>query len=407
MEEKDQELKWRRTAIRLILKGLRRCDILKQLPHGREWLRKWWHRFEQLGWDGLNNQARTPQHSPQAFDKPSRAVVLRVRRALERRQIGLIGAKAVRQEIIRQHLLNEVPSLATIKRWLHEAGLTHAAAPVLPNAYYPQPDWLIGKVLHACDWLARYLEGGEKVFIFHTIDARTRAVSQTISTNKTTATVRQHLLRTWHTLGLPHHLQLDNDAAFNGGERTARRCGAIVRLCLYLGIEIIFVPPGEPNRNGVVERVNGLWASQFWDRHHFSSLAHVLRKQTVFTDWYAHDYYPPALDGLTPAQMHRRVPKLKLSRQQIRAMPDSLPITAGRIHFVRRVAGDGTISFLGESWKVGRGLAYQYVWATVITHCRRLEIYHQRSERAAWRMVKTVDYELEETVSRLRPEYKR
>ena len=128
MEEKYQELKWRRTAIRLILKGLRPCDILKQLPHGREWLRKWWHRCEQLGWDGLNNQARTPHHSPQAFDKPSRAVVLRVRRALEQRQIGLIGAKAVRQEIIRQHLLNEVPSLATIKRWLHEAGLTHAEA---------------------------------------------------------------------------------------------------------------------------------------------------------------------------------------------------------------------------------------------------------------------------------------
>ncbi len=407
MEQKDQELKWRRKAIRLILKGLRPCEILKQIPHRREWLRKWRHRFEELGWQGLNNQSRTPKHSPDAYNKQARAVAMRVRRALERRQVGLIGAKAVRQEIIEQHLLAEVPSLATIKRWLYASGLTHSDPPVAINAFYPQPDWLAGIVLQACHWIARYLEGGEKVFVFHTIDVGTRALAQTISTNKTTDTVRIHLLETWQTLGLPHNLQLDKDAAFSGGERTPRRFGAIVRLCLYMWIEIIFVPPGEPKRNAMVERVNGLWARQFWDRNHFRSLAEVLRKQAVFTHWYAHQYYPPTLNGLTPAQMQRRVAKLKLSRQQMRTLPDRLPITTGRIHFVRRVDGDGTISFLGESWKVGKNLAYRYVWATVITHCRRLEIYHQRSERAAWRLIKTIDYEIEETVYRLRPEYKR
>jgi hypothetical protein len=113
------------------------------------------------------------------------------------------------------------------------------------------------------------------------------------------------------------------------------------------------------------------------------------------------------MEGMTPAQMQRRVTKQKLSRQQIRALPARLPITAGRIHFVRRVGSDGTISFLGENWKVGKGLAYRYVWATVITHRRRLEIYHQRSERAAWRLIKAFDYEIEETVCRLCPEYKR
>lgn len=407
MEKKDQDLYWRRKAMRLILKGLRPCEILKQIPRRREWLRKWWHRFEQLGWQGLNDQSRRPKHSPHAFDKQAQAIVLRVRRMIERRQVGLLGAKAVRQEIIQQHLLNDVPSLATIKRWLHEAGLTQPDAPVVTTAFYPQPSWLAGRVLHACDWIARYLEGGEKVFVFHTIDGRSHAVSQTIYTDKTTSTVHAHLLETWQTLGLPHSLQLDNDAAFTGGERTARRFGAIVRLCLYLGIELIFVPPGEPKRNGVVERINGLWASQFWNRNHFRSPAQVISKQGVFTNWYAKQYYPPTLDGLTPAQMQRRVAKLKLSSQQIRALPERLPITAGRIHFVRRVGSDGRISFLGESWKVGKGLAHRYVWATVITHCRRLEIYHQRSERAAWRLIKMFDYEIEETVCRLLPEYKR
>ena len=99
--------------------------------------------------------------------------------------------------------------------------------------------------------------------------------------------------------------------------------------------------------------------------------------------------------------------RVRLSTRQARALPARLPLTAGRVHFVRRVTADGTISFLGETWKVGQRLAYHYVWATVLTHCRRLELYHRRSVRAKWRRIKTYEYTLPETVCRLRPEFKR
>jgi hypothetical protein len=219
--------------------------------------------------------------------------------------------------------------------------------------------------------------------------------------------VCSHLLSTWQTLGLPHRLHLDNDAAFSGGERTSRRLGSVVRLCLYLGIEVVFLPPGEPKRNAVVERINELWAQQFWERNHFGTLGAVLRQQSVFLDWYTHRYTPPSLDGLTPALAQRRVVRKRLRKRQIRELPARLPITAGRVHFVRRVAADGTISFLGETWKVSQRLAQEYIWATVTTHCRRLELFHQRSARAKWRRIKTYEYALPETVCRLRPEFKR
>lgn len=74
---------------------------------------------------------------------------------------------------------------------------------------------------------------------------------------------------------------------------------------------------------------------------------------------------------------------------------------------MRRVATDGTISFLGERWAVSRRLAQEYIWATIITHSQRLELFHQHSARAKWQRIKTYDYALAETVYRLRPEFKR
>lgn len=404
--EKD-ELKLRRKAIRLMLKGLRPCAILKQIARSRAWLFKWQKRFAAGSWEGLKSQSCKPRSSPQAYAARTRAIILRVRRSLERRRVGLIGPRAVQEEIIHHRLLKPVPGLTTIYLWLKQAGWISGPPPVPKKVYYPPPDWGEKQVLHALDWAARYLTGGEKLYAFHSVDAETQALQQTLCRDKTGASVRQHVLAAWQKIGLPQRLQLDNDAAFTGGEKTPRRFGEFVRLCLFCGIELIFLPPGEPQRNWLVEDINRLWSRSFWKRTRFRSAAEAQRKGPQFTDWYAHVYRPKALGGETPAQAQRRAPRQRLTRGQITALPQELPITAGRVHFIRRVSPEGEISFLGERWKVSKSLAHQYVWATVITHCRRLEIYHQRSENAARRLVKTYDYEIAETVSRLHPEFRR
>jgi hypothetical protein len=406
-ETEKQELALRRKAIRLTLKGLRPREILKQIPRSRAWLFKWQQRFDREKWEGLKSQPRRPAHSPQAYDAQARAVVIRVRRSLEKRPVGLIGPQAVQDEIRKHRLLKPVPCLTTIYSWLKEARLISSPPPEPEQVYYPEPIWTADDVLHTMDWISRYLAGGVKVFVFHTVDSQTHALHETISADKTGESVRRHALEAWQRLGLPHGLQLDNDTAFNGGEKTPRRFSHFVRLCLYLGIELIFIPPGEPKRNYLVEGVNGLWAKSFWQRTRFGSLQEVERKSPRFTHWYRHDYCPPELEGLTPARAQRRVQRQHLSKQQIHALPAELPITAGQLHFIRRVSEAGEISFLGETWKVGQRLAHQYVWATVLTHCRRLEIYHQRSADTAWRLIKTFDYEIPERVRRLRPEYQR
>jgi hypothetical protein len=408
MDDKEkEELSLRRKAIRLSLKGWRPSDILKYIPRSRGWLFKWQKRFEAGSWENLKSKARRPQQSPQAYDKKAHKIVIKVRLSMAKRRVGLIAAEAVEQEISRHRLLNPVPAVATIKRWLKKAGLLKSEIAQPAKVYYPEPNFSSEYVFHALDWTARYLEGGMKVFIFHTIDTQTRALIQTISSDKATSSIHFHALEVWNKLGLPDFLQLDNDAAFNGGERTARRFGFFVRLALYLGIELIFIPPREPKRNWLVEGINGLWAKSFWKRDRFNSLAEVVRKSHKFTDWYENTYRPPALDGLTPNQAQRGLERFYLTKRQIRQLPKQLPITAGRIHFIRRVSPDGEISFLGESWKVSKRLAHQYTWATIITHCRRLEIYHRLSERSKVCLIKTFHYSIQESVHRLSIEYQR
>jgi hypothetical protein len=93
-----------------------------------------------------------------------------------------------------------------------------------------------------------------------------------------------------------------------------------------------------------------------------------------------------------------------LTTNQISQLPDPLPITAGRIHFIRQVQPNGTITFRNKTWRVSKRLAGKYVWATIITHCRRLEIWHERSALHDWRLLKDYAYDIPETVARLTPE---
>lgn len=403
MDDK-QELRLRRKAIRFHLKGVRLKVILEKVQRGRAWFSKWQKRFDQQGTAGLRSHSRRPHHTPLACSPRIERLIVRTRRRLVKQKVGLSGPRAIQRELRKLGLGKQMPSLSTILRVLHRRGLIRIPAKVRP-AYFPKPLTVVSGTLHALDWTCRYLEDGPKVYAFHSLNLRTRACAQTIAADKSSKTVIAHVLASWKTLGIPRFLQLDNDAAFCGGYKAPRVFGRFVRLCLYVGIELIFLPVAEPECNGEVEELNGLWAHAFWERQRFASFARVCQASPSFVQWYMMDYAPPLLAGLTPTQAQRIETKRRLTATQVARLPDPLPITAGRLHFIRKVKPDGTISVLNETWKVSNRLAGKYVWATVITHCRRLEIWYQRSALHDWRLLKTDAYEIPETVARLKPEF--
>lgn len=403
--EKTDEISLRRKLFRLFDKAKSIPQILKLVPRSRSWIYKWQARFELFGLAAAQGAKKTPHHSPHAYPGAVRRTILSLRRRLQTETVGLVGAKAIRRELKRRRLVTQVPSLSTINRLLKAHGLIGSATAAGAESFYPWVKTELEVVCHSLDWMLRYITGGEKVFIFHTIDMKTHALAQTLAGDKSTEAVIKHALRVWQHTGVPDFLQIDNDAAFTGLGKSPRVFGRFVRLCLYFGIELIFIPPREARRNYLVEGVNHLFAQSFWDKNEFSSLRDVERKRGKFLSWYA-AYEPPSLLGLSVTEANRKVERRKLKPQEIGRLPDLLPLTKGRIHFVRKVDRSGEIEILKETWKVSRRLVNCYVWVTLWSAPRRLQIYHRSSERGAVKLVKEYAYEVGEPVVPLQDCYR-
>ena len=407
MNEKNvDEIRYRRLAFRLFAQEKSAAEILHRIPRSRTWLFKWKKRFEQKRWHALDSLSKAPKRPAIRYNKRVVRLVLHLRKRLQHAEVGLSGARAIRNEMRVHRLIRPVPTRSTINRWLKAAGLISGNALKPTPPFYPTPTIGADFVFAACDWAARYLEGGEKVFVFHTVDTHTHALAQSSSGDKTTASVCAHLLQTCATLGVPDFLQIDNDAAFTGLGKTPGGFGQFVRLALYLGIELIFIPPGDPERNALVEGIHHLWAQSFWNKNHFASLKAFQGKSPQFLAWYE-DYAPPALQGLTVKDARRGVKRRTLPPRALNHLPPDLPVTAGRLHFIRRVNERGVINLRKEDWKVSRRLAGEYVWATLDLRTECLAIYHRRSERAKAKVVKTHRYPIAERVERRKPQYRR
>lgn len=120
-----------------------------------------------------------------------------------------------------------------------------------------------------------------------------------------------------------------------------------------------------------------------------------------------HDF-PPALDGQTAAQVRRGVTIFPLTGALRHLIPSGrLPLTAGRVHFMRKVNPAGQINLLNERWLVGDKWSGHYVRATLHTRERSLAFWHQADAESDWHLIKTRRFRLEETVHALLPEFRR
>ena len=328
-------------------------------------------------------------------------------RATPETNYGLIGKRAIRGELERLEI-EPLPSPPTIQRILAHAGLTHPVGAGSASAYYPWPiAWQVNAI-HATDIITRHVRGGEEIENFHTIDHYSHAVYLTQHTDKSSATMGTHLRKTWANLGLPFLQQLDNEAAFCGGHTHPGVIGQVVRLCLFCGIEPFFTPIYEAKRNYQIETFHSLWDKSFWSREEFANRAHVQAETPTFLHWYHTHYQPPSLNGRTPAQIRRGVPVRRLAADLRGLIPvGRLPITAGRIHIMRKVDGVGKITLLNETWLVGEKWIGEYVRATINTAKQTLTLWHQEQADVNWDLIKTRQFRLKESVHDLLPAFRR
>jgi len=412
MDTDTTEQALRREAIRRHLQGERRRDICAALKRSPRWFDKWWAEYRRDPQTDFADRSRAPHTSPQAMPPPVAQAVVLIRHMLEAAQTpetkyGLIGKRAIRGALDRLEI-EPLPSPATIQRILVQAGLTHPVGAGSAAAYYPWPVAWEVNAIHATDIITRHVYGGEEIENFHTIDLYSHAVYLTQHADKSSATMGAHLRKTWANLGLPFVQQLDNEAAFCGGHTHPRVIGQVVRLCLFCGIEPLFTPVYEAKRNYQIETFHSLWDKGFWSRENFTDLAHVQAETPTFLRWYHTCYQPPRLNGQTPTQIRRGVLLRRLTADVRGLIPvGRLPITAGRIHLMRKVDGVGQITLLNETWPVGDKWQGDYVRATINIAQQTLTIWHQEDADADWHLIKTRQFRLKESVHDLLPAFRR
>ena len=383
-------------AIDLLRRGTRFAATAAAVGRGQAWLAKWWARYRREGRGGLRDRSRAPRRVRRRTAPRLVALVLRIRAELvahrtPRTAFAGRGADAIRWEL-EQRGLRRLPSRRTIERLLARHGCTRRAPRRRRGGGRPCPApraQAVGDVQQTDLVGPRHLRGPRGVtrcFAFHTLEYVSRAVATSYYADKSAEAWCAHLLRAWRALGLPRVSQLDNELGVVGGTPHGFSFSPVVRLGLLLGVHWWFIPPGEPGRNPDIESFNGLWEARVLWRHRCPDLPALRRTSARFGRY----YHARPHRQLRVATHGSRCPGtvLAAARAQLRALPEGfdlapyrdaqgqlqLPLARGRISFVRRVGGAGTIELPGGTYRVGRRLAGQYVVATLYPHRRELVV---------------------------------
>ena len=96
---------------------------------------------------------------------------------------------------------------------------------------------------------------------------------------------------------------------------------------------------------------------------------------------------------------HRKLPK------DFEIDANNLPITEGKVHFIRQVKENGTISVLNEDFDVDKSLAYEYAWATIDTKQEQLMIYYREKNEEEAGLIKICEYKIGENVKRFEEKF--
>ena len=315
-------------------------------------------------------------------------------------QYAFCGAVAIHQELDKLGYRNK-PALSTINRVLKRNGLITQKVNAKKNktnqTYFPQIRARHPGYLHQLDLVTpRYINGFGVVVSVNRIDVFSAQANLDQYQNKGAENVISFLTEDWKIFGIPHFLQLDNESSFRGSLFHSRTFGKLTRFCLNFGVEIVFIPFNEPWRNAHIESFNSRFDKMLWQSVTFKNLEHLRLESKKFRD--KHNNYQEYRKNNFVKQTPRSYETRYLPESFQFDESEMLPITKGRLHFIRMIKENGTINILNEEFYIDRQLSFEYVWATIDTTKSNLTIWYQPTKDSPKELLHTKSYQLRERV---------
>lgn len=399
----------RERAIHLLRGGYRVSEVANAIGRSVAWVRKWRRRHQVESWAGLSSRSRAPRTCPQRVPDEIRRAVCRVRSELEAAahdsdQLHYIGAGAIQARLASQGI--QPPSTASIERILRRAGMTAARQPTRQAVFYPHLRPTRPHQLCQIDIVPCFIAGRpSSVACYNAIDVVSRYPTGKPYAQRRAEDSLDFAVHVWQTLGIPTYTQMDNEGCFSGGHTHPGVLGRVLRLGLYVGTQIVFSPLRHPESNGTVERFHQDYLEHVWRTCRFTALEQVAPQSQRFMAAYRQRRDHTALAGRSPAECHFHSPPRLLAADF--QLPARLPLTQGRVHFIRLVSPHRTISLLNLDWYVPRAQPRQGVWAT-LSFTRRgaaLHVYDAAPDAQRRTRLACFPFPVHEPILALRPEF--
>jgi putative transposase len=361
------EYEKRKQAINRYLAGESVTSIVGSLGKSRQWFYNWLKRYQAAGGEDnwFEDQSRAPKTTPTKVTRSVEQQVIDARKRLEKQGIAQTGAIAISYELRNQGITP--PEVWTINRIIARHGLTKDKPRRRSNKEYPE----LFFHAHQMDLVGpRWIKGDGRFYSVNIIDTCSRTCLAVPVRTKASLGIARVVAEFWASHGMPDALQMDNELAFRGSNRYPRSFGIVVRFALALGIAPVFIPVGEPWRNGIIERFNHTYDKRFFRSQIFTGFEHLGQASRKFSRFHNSHHRYSTLGHKTPDQVTWKLLPPMLYDDRF-SLDERIPLEEGSVYFVRFIRSDCKLHLPTESFRVDQNLKYSYVVAeiSVENHC--------------------------------------
>ena len=388
------EITLRKQAVALHLQGWNKSEIARKLQRSRSWVQRWISRYEtETPRMSLQDHSRAPQKMTWSYPERIKNMVLQIRVDREKGkrrkyQYALVSAQAIYYELRDLHI-SPLPSPRTIHGWLKQAGrIAEHKSRKAPNPTYPELPCKAVNDVQELDFKGPFYlqDHSHKYYLMVLRDKMSKKTALRALATKSMDAIVDFLVSAWQTMGCPKRLKMDNCLDFRGSNRHPRALSKLMRVCLDLGVQPVFIPLREPWRNGVVENLNGLLARFLFRTRTFDTEKQlyqaVQRMETILNTMHR----LPALEGKTSQEFTTHA-KLRYPPADYDWRRRDLRLLKGKVTFIRFIRTSGRITLTAkDKFLIGKKYKWQYVLANVDVATKRLHVIWQGKH------IKSFDY---------------
>jgi putative transposase len=282
-------------------------DLSRRHGVSRQNVYKWIERYEEGGWDGLEELSRAPHEQARAVGKEVEGMILE----LKMRWVNW-GAPKIRQKLLERIGVGRCPAESTVSAILKRHGLVKARrvrGRAVPGGAGPLEHCGGPNEVWCADFKGWWMTGdGRRCEPLTVSDAWSRYLLKCVGLREGTGTrmVRPHFELLFREYGLPVAIRTDNGPPF-----ASMGLAGLTSLSVWwlkLGLRLERIEPGCPQQNGRHERMH-LSLEQSQERRARANLAQQQKALDKFRHEYNEERPHEALEQRPPGELYVASPR--------------------------------------------------------------------------------------------------